>query len=619
MSTGFRLAALSAAFFMLPAQAAVIQVEPGEVEWSVNGKCSLIEAIYNAEETNGVDQSGGDCVAGSSSGTDTIELSADSTYTLTNDSPAPRTGLPRIRSAVKIEANGSIIERDDSAGHFRLFLVLSDGSLEINHATLRNGLISSAAGGTIFNHGQLILNDVLIDNSQASNGPGGAIHNNGNAELNRVVIENSQSSYSGGGIHNDGQLTLRESTIHDTRSDAAGGALVNRGTLTLERSLIEGSTSVGAGGGIDNYTAVTLRNSTISGNTADGLGGGILVTQGTLDATHLTVAYNAGTQSPSHENAGEGSGIYTGSYLSASAINLYNTLLVKQIDGNNCQGSFTLHTTVSDDTTCAPSASSGTLIAALADNGGPTRSHALVEDSAAIDAGNNSYAGSLTSDQRGSGFARLIGDQVDVGAYEFGDNDGIDTGAEDSVPNPDGHGFGDGNGDGIPDKQQGHVASFDTQLGDGIATIASDDESSPLQHVSAAATPGDTPTNITFPYGFFSFTITNVAPGETRQVQLYLPRNSKINGYWKKNVSGDWVNIATSITQVGNKTRVVFPLTEGGPFDFDADTSTITDPGGPGILATRPVPTLPQWAAIMLALLMMAGAAKTGVHGLRKA
>jgi hypothetical protein len=55
----------------------------------------------------------------------------------------------------------------------------------------------------------------------------------------------------------------------------------------------------------------------------------------------------------------------------------------------------------------------------LAFNGGPTKTHALPEDSPAIAAGNN-VAG-LTTDQRGPGFPRSIAGATDIGAFERGD------------------------------------------------------------------------------------------------------------------------------------------------------------------------------------------------------
>ena len=59
----------------------------------------------------------------------------------------------------------------------------------------------------------------------------------------------------------------------------------------------------------------------------------------------------------------------------------------------------------------------------LGDNGGPTPTHALLPGSPAIDAGNGgsgdrSVGSALTTDQRGDGFARIVGGGVDIGAFE---------------------------------------------------------------------------------------------------------------------------------------------------------------------------------------------------------
>jgi hypothetical protein len=59
-------------------------------------------------------------------------------------------------------------------------------------------------------------------------------------------------------------------------------------------------------------------------------------------------------------------------------------------------------------------------VGALADNGGPTKTMALLTGSAALDAGpatvvtfpGNDY------DQRGTGFARVVGTRADIGAFE---------------------------------------------------------------------------------------------------------------------------------------------------------------------------------------------------------
>ncbi len=63
----------------------------------------------------------------------------------------------------------------------------------------------------------------------------------------------------------------------------------------------------------------------------------------------------------------------------------------------------------------ADTIASDPLLAPLADNGGLTWTHALRSGSPAIDHGD---AGTLTTDQRGIGFARVLGARADIGAYE---------------------------------------------------------------------------------------------------------------------------------------------------------------------------------------------------------
>src|SRR6202022_221598 len=55
----------------------------------------------------------------------------------------------------------------------------------------------------------------------------------------------------------------------------------------------------------------------------------------------------------------------------------------------------------------------------LQNNGGLTRTMALLPGSLAIDAGDNIRTAGETNDQRGAGFNRVIGPAVDMGAYEF--------------------------------------------------------------------------------------------------------------------------------------------------------------------------------------------------------
>ena len=60
------------------------------------------------------------------------------------------------------------------------------------------------------------------------------------------------------------------------------------------------------------------------------------------------------------------------------------------------------------------------MLGPLANNGGPTKTHALLAGSPAIDAGDPNFnAMNLPYDQRGAGFPRVRNGRLDIGAYEL--------------------------------------------------------------------------------------------------------------------------------------------------------------------------------------------------------
>ena len=78
----------------------------------------------------------------------------------------------------------------------------------------------------------------------------------------------------------------------------------------------------------------------------------------------------------------------------------------------------------SGNQTGTAASAAGPIAGPLANNGGPTQTHALLEGSLAIDAGSNALAvdengNPLATDQRGE--ARIQFGTVDIGAVEFGD------------------------------------------------------------------------------------------------------------------------------------------------------------------------------------------------------
>ena len=235
-------------------------------------------------------------------------------------------------------------------------------------------------------------------------------------------------------MENLGTLTVYETAITNNINELqnVGGGILNGGTLSLDSSTVDNNFADGGGGGIWSNGVLAIRNSTISSNDA-GFGGGILLLGGTATIINSTIAGNTAELS---------GGIAAG--LSPQ-LTLHNTIVAdntaigsggyNQIDDRldpssshnliGVQVSY-LALEVDDGINGNQIGVEFPQLGPLADNGGPTMTHALLGGSPAIDAGGNqeSTDAGLTFDQRGeSRFvdAGIGAAQVDIGAYEFRD------------------------------------------------------------------------------------------------------------------------------------------------------------------------------------------------------
>ncbi|HUG16952.1 MAG TPA: right-handed parallel beta-helix repeat-containing protein, partial [Thermomicrobiales bacterium] len=218
----------------------------------------------------------------------------------------------------------------------------------------------------------------------------------------------------GGGVYNAGTLTIENSTISGNIATVRGGGVLNGHTLTIENSTISGN-SADDGGGVYNGHMLTIENSTISGNSADIIGGGIWSpAHGRGSIVNSTISGN------SADIIGGGLSIDRGFTLSG-------TLLAGNTGGNCVGGSFESSSyNLSDDDSCNLTGAgdlddnpNANLDPVLADNGGPTWTHALLPGSAAIDHIPDGVAGcgtDIQTDQRG--VSRPRGSGCDIGAYE---------------------------------------------------------------------------------------------------------------------------------------------------------------------------------------------------------
>jgi Ca2+-binding RTX toxin-like protein len=214
-------------------------------------------------------------------------------------------------------------------------------------------------------------------------------------------------------------------------------------------------------GGLRALGTATLTDSTVSGNTSSAWhGGGLFVTDGTVTLTNVTVADNIAP-------AGTAGGIVVATFGAPATVELANTIVAGNtaggatdcaVEGGAAATFVSTGHNLDSDSTCGLTGAGdqpgvNPLLGALADKGGPTRTHAPALRSPAVDAGDNGQCDD--TDQRG--VARADG-ACDVGAVEFvpdlatdSDGDGVpdvledaagsDPNDPDSVPQCDGRDF----------------------------------------------------------------------------------------------------------------------------------------------------------------------------------
>lgn len=411
--SGFKKTALVSALMLANgSQAATIDVD--------GVTCNLNDAVVSAN----TDTATGGCIAGA--GSDVLELPANATINLTD--------TLSIESEVTLNANGSTIQPDAGGAPFRLVGVNYAGDLSLNDAVLSGGY------------------------DQNYNRAGGAYVIQGNMDINRSTVTGN----TGGGV---GFIIGATGSIEDSNilnnvgkpdeSYYGAGILINSSTVSISGSTISGNTSsssVEGGAGIQvstyfaNYgysTLVDLTNTTISANNSDTRGAGVFTyTRGGYDPavinmTNVTVAANSSSagvggglssdgatitlaQSLFSGNNAVSGGVEIDVSAGAVIIDDYNLFGLDSVSG---VGGVTIGVT---DIVPAEATLAEIIDVALADNGGPTLTHALVDGSPAIDAIPAASCAS-PSDQTGlvrpqDGDGDMTAD-CDIGAYEV---EGVD-------------------------------------------------------------------------------------------------------------------------------------------------------------------------------------------------
>jgi hypothetical protein len=419
---------------------------------ATDGVITLREAILAANTNTAV----GDAPAGSAGG-DTIDFAAS----LTGGKIVLSGGELPITEALTIDATGLA------------------APLEINANQQSRVMNFTASTGDLSLAGLTLTGGRTTSNGSINGGGGIRFESNGTLALTDSTLSGNSTTGDaarGGGIFTfSGAVTLTNSTLsgNNTTGDLArgGGIFTFSGAVTLTNSTLSGNSTAGFlafGGGIGTYSgAVTLTNSTLSGNSTAGFGaygGGIYASSGAVTLTQSTLSGNSTAGNNSH-----GGGIFT--YLFGAVTLTNSTLTGNFTTGANADGGgiFVFNSATNPPLTILNSIVAGNTVALgtgpdllpdpestltvnysligvadgltftgnvgnltgtatspldpqlgpLADNGGPTQTHALILGSPAINAGDPAFIAPPAFDQRGAPFARVFGGTIDIGAFEF--------------------------------------------------------------------------------------------------------------------------------------------------------------------------------------------------------
>ncbi len=331
--------------------------------------------------------------------------------------------------------------------------VLSGASVSGNNATNNGGGINAAVSVTVSGTGSTVSNNL-------AGGDGGGIWVSGAAPVVNILagasVSGNSAGNNGGGIWfagtnaasligpaNDPRVDVGVNVVDATVDGntaagitvlltlaGGGGIFLDNGGIVLIDSTISNNTATGgSGGGVLQNTSddpFTVIQSTIGGNTAVDEGGG-LWTAGSIDISNSTITLNQLTAA-NNAALGDGAGVLA---LGGATVN--STIISGNVDNGEQLGT----ALGNDNIAIAPTGANnlignvrnGLVVAGLnniaqiintaqglSNNGGLTETYLLAFGSPAIDQGSNLLG--LPDDQRGAGFPRLDGPQVDIGALE---------------------------------------------------------------------------------------------------------------------------------------------------------------------------------------------------------
>jgi len=305
---------------------------------------------------------------------------------------------------------------------------ITDSTFEGNTAAGNGGAIYASLVET-----QLEIDRSRVVSNNAQSGGGVYLQTSSFGGLGTVAyvrnteISGNEANGLGGGIYS----ANFEEIIPVDPDDLSLGFISTRGTTQVSQSTISNNTALNGGG----MYIFNPHN--------DPFGQVFFSSPEPYDIAYSTFAGNSVT-GPQGNDYGAGIYVEGGNSVEAISTLVYSNLIlpllgfydVAGFDFFSSEGLYGSLSPSLDGFQSSAIVGVDPLLEPLADNGGPTHTHAVQLGSPAINAGPVSATQAI--DQRGSGFARKVGGRLDIGAFELQLPDIEVTTAADAVDSSDG-------------------------------------------------------------------------------------------------------------------------------------------------------------------------------------
>jgi hypothetical protein len=311
----------------------------------------------------------------------------------------PATNVTILSGDLNGNDNGSVSMEEPTRAENSLHVVTGASGAILDGFTITAGNANAdtygpgAVGGGMYNNSSSpVLTNIIIDRNSAFSSAGMENAAGSNPILINVMFSDNSASFAGGGMSNESSNPVLENVTFSGNSAFIGGGLANfSSNPTLTNVTFGNNLGDNYGGGINNdASSPVLTNVTFSGNfTYYGEG---------------SAMNNENGSNPQIRDT-----IFWGNPAGTGGAQIHNTAGSPVIADSVIQGGCPAESICTNIITADP------LLGALGNYGGFTTIFPLLENSSAINAGNDATC--AATDQRG--VARPLGAHCDMGSYEY--------------------------------------------------------------------------------------------------------------------------------------------------------------------------------------------------------